>query len=47
MEIKNLTLKELIRENLKKKRIYLTIVVISKIFSTVYTKEKWKVENVY
>ena len=30
-----------------KKRIYLTIIVISKISSIVHTKEKWKVENVY
>ena len=39
MEIKNLTLREFVKETLKK-RIYLTITVISRIFSIVYTKEK-------
>ena len=46
MEMENLTLKEFIKENLKK-RIYLTIIVISRISSIIYTKEKWKVENIY
>ena len=30
-----------------KKKIYLTIIVISRISSIIYTKEKWKVKNVY
>ena len=46
MEIENLTLQEFIRENLKKK-IYLTIIVISRISSIIYIKEKQKVKNVY
>ena len=46
MEIKNLTLREFIKENLKK-RIYLTIIVINRIFNIVHTKEKWKVKNMY
>ena len=45
--MENLALREFVKENLKKKRIYLTIAVISKISSIVYTKEKWKAENVY
>ena len=44
--MENLALKEFIKENLKK-RIYLTITVISRIFSIIYTKEKQKVKNVY
>ena len=46
MEMENLALREFIKENLKK-RIYLTITVISRIFSIVYTKEKRKVKNIY
>ena len=46
MEIENLTLKEFIKENLRK-GIYLIIIVISRISSIVYTKEKRKIENVY
>ena len=46
MEIENLALQEFVKENLKK-RIYLTIVVISRIFSIIYIKEKQKVKNVY
>ena len=46
METENLALKEFVKENLKK-RIYLTIIVISGISSIVYTKEKRKVKNVY
>ena len=46
METENLALKEFVKENLKK-RIYLTITVISRIFSTIYIKEKWKVKNIY
>ena len=46
MEIENLALRESIKENLKK-RIYLTIIVINRISSIVYTKEKWKIENVH
>ena len=46
MEIENLALREFIKENLKK-RIYLTIIVISRKFSIVYAKEKWKIKNVY
>ena len=46
MEMENLTLKEFIKENLKK-RIYLTIIVISRISSIIRIKEKWKVENMY
>ena len=46
MEIENLALKEFIKENLKKK-IYLTIIVISKISSIIYTKEKRKIKNIY
>ena len=46
MEIENLALREFIKENLKKK-IYLTIIVISGIFSIVYTKKKQKVKNMY
>ena len=45
-EIENLALKKFIKENLKK-RIYLTITVISRISSIIYTKEKWKIENIY
>ena len=30
-----------------KKRIYLTIIIISKISSIVYIKEKWKVKNMH
>ena len=45
MEMENLTLKFFIKKS--KKRIYLTITVISRIFSIIYTKEKQKVENVY
>ena len=44
--MENLTLKEFVKENLKK-RIYLTITVISRIFSIVYTKEKQKIKNIY
>ena len=39
IEIENLALREFVKENLKK-RIYLTIIVINKISSIVYTKEK-------
>ena len=46
METENLALREFIKENLKKK-IYLTIIVISRISSIVYTEEKQKIENVY
>ena len=46
METENLALREFIKENLKK-RIYLTIIIISRIFSIVYTKEKRKVKNIY
>ena len=46
MEIENLALREFVKENLKK-RIYLTIIVISKISSIVHTKEKRKVKNIY
>ena len=42
MEIKNLALKEFIKENLKKKKIYPTITVISGIFSIVYSKKNGK-----
>ena len=45
IEIENLALKEFVKENLKKKN--LTITVINRIFSIIYTKEKQKVENVY
>ena len=44
--MENLALKEFIKENLKK-RIYLTIIVISRISSIIYIKEKQKVKNVY
>ena len=47
IKIENLALKEFIKKNLKKKRIYLTITVINRIFSIVYTKEKQKVKNIY
>ena len=46
MEMENLALREFVKENLKK-RIYLTIIVISRIFSIIYTKEKRKIENMY
>ena len=46
MEIENLALREFVKENLKK-RIYLTIIVISRISSIIYTKEKRKIKNVY
>ena len=46
MKIENLALKEFIKKNLKK-RIYPTIIVISRIFSIVHTKEKWKIENMH
>ena len=46
METENLALKEFIKENLKK-RIYLTITVINRIFSIVHTKKKRKVKNVH
>ena len=46
METENLALREFIKENLKK-RIYLTIIVISRIFNIIYTKEKREIENVY
>ena len=46
MEMENLALREFVKENLKK-RIYLTIIVINRIFSIVYTKEKRKIENLY
>ena len=46
METENLTLREFIKENLKK-RIYLTIIIISRIFSIIYTKEKQKIKNIY
>ena len=46
MEIKNLALKEFIKKNLKK-RIYLTITVINKIFSIIYIKEKRKFKDIY
>ena len=46
METENLVLREFIKKK-SKKRIYLTIIVISKISSIVYTKEKRKVENIY
>ena len=39
IKIENLTLREFIKEDLTK-GIYLTITVISRIFSIVYTKEK-------
>ena len=39
IEIKNLALKKFIKEDLKK-GIYSTIIVISRIFSIVHTKEK-------
>ena len=46
MEIENLALREFVKKKFKK-RIYPTIIVISRIFSIVYTKEKWKIENIY
>ena len=46
MKTENLALREFIKENLKK-RIYLTIIVISRISSIVYIKEKWKIKNIY
>ena len=46
MDIENLALREFVKENLKK-RIYLTIIVISRIFSIIHTKKKGKIENVY
>ena len=45
METENLALKEFIKENLKKK--YPTIIIISKIFSIICTKEKREIKNVY
>ena len=45
MEIKNLALREFVKENLKKKN--LTIAVNSRIFSIIYTKKEWKIENIY
>ena len=45
-ETKNLALKEFIKKNLKKS-IYLAIIVISRISSIIYTKEKQKIKNVY
>ena len=41
METENLALKKSVKENLKK-RIYLTIIVISRIFSIIYTKKNGK-----
>ena len=41
MEIENLALRKF------EKRIYLTIIVISRISSIVYIKEKWEIKNVY
>ena len=41
MEIENLALKEFIKKNLKK-RIYPTIIVISRISSIIYTKKERK-----
>ena len=46
MKIKNLALREFVKENLKK-RIHLTITVISRISSIIYTKEEWKIKNIY
>ena len=46
MEIENLALKEFIKENLKK-RIYLTIIDINRISNIIYTKEEWKIKNIY
>ena len=46
METENLALKEFVKKNLKK-RIYLIIIVISKISSIIYTKEKQKIENMH
>ena len=46
METENLALREFVKESLEK-RIYLTIAVISRIFSIVYTKKKRKVKNIY
>ena len=45
METKNLALREFVKENLN--FFFLTIIVISRISSIVYTKEKWKIKNVY
>ena len=36
-----------IRQRELKKRIYLTIIIISRISSVIYTKEKQKIENMY
>ena len=47
METENLALREFIKEVFFKKRIYLTIIVISRISSIVYIKEKRKVKNIY
>ena len=44
--MENLALKKFIKENLKK-RIYPIITVINRIFSVIYIKEKWEVENIY
>ena len=46
METENLTLREFIKENLKK-RIYLNIIVINRIFSIIYTIKKIKIKDVY
>ena len=46
METKNLALREFVKKK-SKKRIYLTITVISRIFSIIYTKEKQEVKNIY
>ena len=45
-EIENLALREFVKKNLKK-RIYLTIIVISRIFSIIHTKKKWEIKNVH
>ena len=46
METENLTLREFVKD-IFKKRIYLTITVISRIFSIIHTKEKQKVKNMH
>ena len=43
---RELSLKK-IYQGKSKKRIYLTIIIISRISSIVYTEEKQKIENVY
>ena len=43
--MENLALKEFVKENLRKG--YIRLLQLLRIFSIIYTKKEWKIENVH